>query len=172
MYSGLVAWPPLFSSLAYLRRRASKGGQRLLMDEDNQDGLLLLLLSARFELPLPTTAGSLLDETKLLLLRLLLLSQRGLYMTLCWRRVTDSDRSGSTLGSASSQSVDSVDGQSSSIDLTLDEPLESWLDRLENKRENSLRVELRPSVSGRLVGVSGAGRGGSEVSDLEELYHL
>lgn len=55
--------------------------------------------------------------------------------------------------------------------LTLDEPLESWLERLENKRENSLRVELRPSISGRLV-ASGVGRGGSEFSDRELLYHL
>lgn len=92
-------------------------------------------------------------------------------MTLCCLRVTDSDRSGSTLGGASSLSTDSVEGTSSSILLTLDEPLESWLDRLENRRENSLRVELRPSISGRLV-ASGVGRGGSEFSDLEVLYHL
>lgn len=72
------------------------------------------------------------------------------------------------MGGASSLSTDSVDGMSSSIDLTLEEPLESWLERLENKRENSLLVELRPSISEP----SGAGLGGSELSDLEVLYHL
>lgn len=89
-------------------------------------------------------------------------------MTLCCLRVTDSDSSGSTLGGASSLSTDSVDGPSSSMDLTLEDPLESWLERLENRREKSLRVELRPSISEP----SGAGRGGSEFSDLEVLDHL
>lgn len=160
MYSGFVEALP-FSSRAYLLKRASKGGQRLLMDEESQDGpsagvVLLLLL----------TAGSLRDA-KPLLLRWLLLSHSGLYMTLCCLRVTDSDNRGSTLGAASSLSTDSVDGPSSSIDLTLEEPLESWLERRENRRENSLRVELRPSISEP----SGTGLGGSEFSDLEVLDH-
>lgn len=161
MYSGFVEALP-FSSRAYLLKRASKGGQRLLMDEESQDGpsagvMLLLLL----------TAGSLRDAKPLLLLRWLLLSHSGLYMTLCCLRVTDSDSRGSTLGAASSLSTDSVDGPSSSIDLTLEEPLESWLERRENRRENSLRVELRPSISEP----SGTGLGGSEFSDLEVLDH-
>lgn len=69
---------------------------------------------------------------------------------------------------ASSLSTDSVDGPSSSTDLTLDEPLESWLERREKRRDSRRREELRPSISGP----SGAGLGGSEFSGRVLLLYL
>lgn len=62
----------------------------------------------------------------------------------------------------SSLSTDSVDGLSSSTERTLEDPLESWLERRENRRDKRRRVELRPSGSPP----SGAGLGGSDASGL------